>query len=326
MFKANWIFILSAPRSGSTLLTRMLGNHLNIESPMELHLAGFETLGGRSEFYQGQEPLLVGLEKALEDIYTQEEAELIQGTLNASTPIKECYQALSEGTIKRYIIDKTVGYSMSLERLKTIVDLIDKPLFLFLRRHPAAVVESLVKNGITSVYDSVKQTLGEASTPEAISRYVWEHSNGNIDTFLETIPDRSICTVYYEDLVVNPKRCMAEICQWLNLEDNESLLDPYANSKNLKPFGRRGEGGLDPNFFNHSGIDKQLAYNWQEETIHHFDLKLLCKMQSYGYSHRKSDILALLNQLENKVESQNSLNALLEENSLATLSQEKISF
>ena len=49
------IFVLSPPRSGSTLLRVMLGGHPRLFSPPELELLGFGTLAERRDAFPGRD-------------------------------------------------------------------------------------------------------------------------------------------------------------------------------------------------------------------------------------------------------------------------------
>ncbi|WP_196223354.1 non-ribosomal peptide synthetase [Roseibium sp. RKSG952] len=326
MDKSSWIFILSAPRSGSTLLVRLLGNHREISAPVELHLAGFRDLGERKAYYKDHPSLLQGFDHAVATLAGTGTKNLPPPAFNHGTTISECYQYLSEQAGTRYIIDKTAGYSLSPERLESIPSLVDSPRFLVLRRHPAAVVESLTRTGLTSVYAAIREKLQD-DTPEAIAEYVWSRSNLNIDRFLERLSAPKVHTVYYEDLVLNTQRCVRNLCKWLALEEPEAPLDPYAQSHELDILSESEEPPFDPGFLTHTTIEPALAYRWDEATVRDFSPDLVARMQGYGYTSRKQDI-TFLPDLANQAASSTgpNLSSLPNAECLSPLEATKLSF
>ncbi len=63
--RARFIFILSPERSGSTLLSAMLGGHRQIVAPPELHLLRYPTLRAWRAGYPAAVPSLEGLLETL---------------------------------------------------------------------------------------------------------------------------------------------------------------------------------------------------------------------------------------------------------------------
>jgi polyketide synthase PksN len=64
------VFLISAPRSGSTLLRVMLGGHTQIFSPPELHLLPYDTIDQRSSDLSGTRSFLAeGLTRALMELH-----------------------------------------------------------------------------------------------------------------------------------------------------------------------------------------------------------------------------------------------------------------
>jgi len=256
------VFLLSAPRSGSTLLRVMLAGHPSLFCPPELHLLGFTTMGARKSGLRGSY-LEEGLVRAIQELdggSAEKAVSLEQDWVSADLPVEEVYDRLQKMAKGRLLIDKSPSYAARLDTLKNAEELFVSAKYIHLVRHPLSVIDSFVKNR----FDRLLGLTGKA--PGEVAEKVWVESNANLSEFLRSVdPGRSM-TIRYEDLVRSPQAVMEELCFFLGVPFDAAVLQPYE--------GRRMTDGLrsqsiaigDPGFLEHKGIDASLADAWQNVT------------------------------------------------------------
>jgi len=131
------IFLLSPPRSGSTLLQRVLSTHPDIATTPEpwLLLPMFQAFRPDATLATHDQSLLA---RALGD-FTQN---LPNGQDDMDTTIRDCaislYRKASHG--ERFFLDKTPRYSLIVD---DIIRAFPKAKFIFLFRDPVAVTQSM---------------------------------------------------------------------------------------------------------------------------------------------------------------------------------------
>jgi sulfotransferase family protein len=180
-------FILSSVRSGSTLLRAILNSHSQICAPHELHLA---TLRVTITEKFGQESMQhLGLdERSLEYLLWDR---LLHRELTASG--------------KQLIVDKTPNAVFIWERLR---EAWPGARFIVLLRHPAAIADSLF------------QVRKDPVMADVLSRVV--QYTEKIDEARAALPG---ITIRYEELVTAPERVIAEICAYLGVPWEPTMLD-----------------------------------------------------------------------------------------------------
>lgn len=250
------LFLLSAPRSGSTLLRVMLNKHPGIYAPPELHLLPFENMRQRAEQLSGKQAFLKeGLIKALMELM---DAPLDQARRLAaewetqSKPVREVYRELQSLAGERLLVDKSPSYGMVPGTLDRASVLGPKMMFLHLIRHPLAVMESIVRNRFDKLFDG-------GTDSWAYGNDVWTHCNQNIAAYLQSHPNECHCRVRYEDLVRAPESELARLCAFLGIELDSSMLQPYDDRELEKGIHAVSVPIGDPNFNNHQGIESGLA-------------------------------------------------------------------
>ncbi|XRQ15604.1 sulfotransferase family protein [Actinomadura welshii] len=181
------VFLLCSVRSGSTLLRVLLNSHSQIRAPHELHLRHLRVKPGRS--------------------FTHD----IMGELGLDVPELEymlwdsvlAYELNRSG--KSLIVDKTPSNALMWRRLASAWP---EARYIFLLRHPASIVESVLARRKNSVREKV--------VPE-ILRYA-EH----IEAARSELPG---ITVRYEELTAEPEQVTKEICSYLGVEWEPGMLE-----------------------------------------------------------------------------------------------------
>jgi acyl transferase domain-containing protein/acyl-CoA synthetase (AMP-forming)/AMP-acid ligase II/alpha-beta hydrolase superfamily lysophospholipase/acyl carrier protein len=254
------VFILSAPRSGSTLLRVMLAGHAQVFSPPELHLLPFDTMAERQRILSTSH-LGEGLTRAvmeLQELDPETARGEVQQWIDDDRPIDQIYRLLQSLAAPRRLVDKSPSYSGSLETLQRSEVWFEDAKYVFLARHPLSVIESLVRMRMEKlIADGDHDSYGLAET-------IWRVANQNVIRFLETIaPDRKLA-LSYESLVTNPEREMRRVAAFLDIRYDPALVTPYDGRRMTEAVVAGAAPIDDPNFLRHDRIDAALADAWRD--------------------------------------------------------------
>ena len=261
------IFVLSAPRSGSTLLRVMLAGHPQLFVPPELDLLSFNTLEDRKNFRLsgGNLGFLEGTIRAIMEIRgcDAEDARRIMADFeNQKLTSQQFYRRMQEWLGERRLVDKSTSYALDLEVLKRAETDFDNPLFVHLLRHPYGMIHSFVEVRL----DRIFFRHGHNFSVRELAELVWLICHQNISEFLGNIPDQRQHRVKYEDLVSEPRLSMEGICQFLGLEYHLDMVQPYKDSKKRMTDGIHKVSRMigDVKFHEHKAIDSSAAERWKQ--------------------------------------------------------------
>ena len=210
--EARLIFLIGPPRSGSTLLARMLGAHSAVHAPEEPHLlTPLAHLGYFSSVEsapydpvitrQAARALVAGLPGG-EDAYVdalRAYTDSIYGGLLAGGP--------GPATL---LLDKTPAYALSLDFLTRLYP---RARYVVLTRHPLAIWSSYVD----SFFDG-DDRVAHAHNP-LLERYVPAMAR-----FLREAPV-ALDRVRYEELVRDPEGHARALAEFLGLEFEPGMVD-----------------------------------------------------------------------------------------------------
>lgn len=264
------VFVLSPPRSGSTLLRVVLGGHPQLFAPPELYLLSFDTLAERAETFSGRNQFMnEGLLRAMMEL-RDIDAETAQAELdrltNAGGTTKQTYEWLQTQLGDRALVDKTPHYSFNPHCLQRAELDFDRPLYIHLQRHPYGVISSIVEARLDLLLAGQVEGAELDLAPEEIAELVWLISQRHILSFLETIPSDRQHFVQFEDLVTSPEETLGDLCQFLGLELHPDMLQPYGNRRQRMTDGIHDVSRMmgDIKFHNYKGIDPKTAVRWKE--------------------------------------------------------------
>jgi hypothetical protein len=204
------VFLIGAPRSGSTLLARMLGAHSAVHAPAEPHLlTPLAHLGYHEKVDAAPyDPIIT--QGALRELV----ASLPHGQDDYLAALRACtdslYGRLLESSGARLLLDKTPAYALVLDFAATLYP---KARYVVLTRHPMAVWASFVE----SFFDGDEQVAHQHNP--LLERYV-----PAIARFLREQP-APIHHVRYEELVQDPEGHMERLCAFLGLDFEPAMVD-----------------------------------------------------------------------------------------------------
>jgi hypothetical protein len=243
------LFIISAPRSFTSLMAAMLGQHPEAYGVPDLNLFLEDTLQelvvSMTDIYANQ---LHGLLRTVAELYAGEQTMAAIDMAHRwivkrkDWPTGEVYKELSRRVAPLRIVDKSPGY-ISRERLQHIRRVFPDAYYLHLIRHPFNMCESLMKHESGQIIATLTNSLDYSTTDEVIDpQFLWYRTNHTICRFLDNVNDRQKMQLRVEDFLNDPKHFCKILCHWLGWSWDsacyEAMLHPedsiYANSG---PFG-----------------------------------------------------------------------------------------
>ncbi|HEU4324043.1 MAG TPA: sulfotransferase, partial [Roseiflexaceae bacterium] len=222
------VFILSAPRSGSTLLRVMLAGHPRLFAPPELELLGFTTLAERAAELSGRNAFWrEGLVRALMQLLhcdAEQAQELTAAWEAEALSVGACYGQLQQWLGERLLVDKTPSYALDLAVLQRAEELFTEPLYVHLVRDPRSMIGSFEEAKLDQVFFRPAHEL----TRRQLAELIWVTSEQNIAEFLTGVSPERQLRVRYEDLVREPQREAQRLSAFVGLEAVAGMMDPYA--------------------------------------------------------------------------------------------------
>ena len=291
------VVVLCTERSGSTLLTTVLGGHPYVLAPPELHLFRYGSFDEwQREYPKATESLAWLLEELGQAAEEKELAVRFKGKEPASI-----YRDLTRlcGT-GRFLIDKSPAYARDPEILVRVEGL--EPLYIWLMRHPLGVAASLIVRQNQSYFDRISQArrIGKRAKLELkrlqneVRNFTganlkahlqrWCETHAIIEDFVAELPEQRWCKVKYEELVSAPEPAIERICDWMAIEPDPNMLKPWENvpSKLVWDLG-------DEQVRQHHRFDPEVASQWRD----YFDESVLDQrtreiMERFEYADTKS--------------------------------------
>lgn len=252
-------FLLSGPRSGSTLLRVMLAGHPRLFCPPELHLLPFETLAHQRQELD-RSYLYEGLQRALMELLgcdASASKALLDHWIAANLSIQEVYARLQHMAAPRLLVDKSPTYAGSMETLRRAEALFTDARYICLVRHPYAAIESFLRNRMHKLIGV------ENDDPFLVAEQVWVQTNRNLHDFLRMGGAERCHLVRYEDLVSRPQETVCGICAFLGIPFDEALLRPYEGKRMTDGVHEQSLAIGDPNFLSHDRIETDLGDAWR---------------------------------------------------------------
>lgn len=215
------VFLVGCPRSGTTLLQSLLAAHPQIASFPESHFFRFlcrsrpvwrRALGLVSPATKQR------FEKFLEDLNCQDTQAYLP-----KLPLQRHYvrafntllDTLTYQQQKNIWLEKTPDHIRNITYIETQVD---KAKFIHLIRNGADVVASLYD--VRKKYS--EQWRGECSIEQCVNKWIKD-----VKTSLQHLHKPNHILVCYEELVENPSLVLKELCQFISIEFDETMLKGY---------------------------------------------------------------------------------------------------
>jgi len=275
------VVVLCPERSGSTLLSMILGGHSRIIAPPELHMLRYRHYDvWRAEFPKAFASLIWLVDRLGRPSNPPELDIRFRGRETLDI-YRELLRICGRD---RLFVDKTPAYS----RESAILDRVEclKPTYIWLVRHPLAVAASMLKRrrdsylqlqddakGINKNFKAraarVRNWIGDvngSNLREQIEKWCSVHAR--IEAFLETIPAERFLKVHYEQVVTNSRQEIEKISNAIGLTVEPAMFCPQENAPQVLEWDLG-----DQQVLRHSGIEPSTAHRWRKQ----FDEGLLDK-------------------------------------------------
>lgn len=248
------VFIFSLPRSGSTLLQRVLMNHEEIAATAEPWILlpliySTKKTGVLTEYsHLTSQQAIEGFISTLPD--KEKDYKKIIGDAVINLYEKQCRQG------EKYFLDKTPRYYFVINEISK---LFPDAKFIFLFRNVMHVYASAIKTW-------------ESESLKKVYRYDSDLRLGPLllAEGYEKFKDKSYC-LQYEEFVVSPEKKLQEICEYLGIVYSKSLLNISESNGNDLSFG-------DPTGVKeYNEIDKAPLNKWSSVFNTAFRKKMLIK-------------------------------------------------
>ncbi|WP_394540599.1 sulfotransferase [Lysobacter enzymogenes] len=201
---ASPVFVISAVRSGSTLLRCVLDTHSRICAPHELHLPDFQVQLDTLQANVSMEAMGLDLAEAEHLLWDR----LLHRLLAASG--------------KHTIVDKTPANALRWQRLAQCWP---QARFIFLVRHPSHVLDSMLAAAKGALGQELKERFGEQNerwgNPDSAQTMLLPQLSGVIQA-RAALPG---LTVRYEELTADPARVTQDVCRFLGLEWESEMME-----------------------------------------------------------------------------------------------------
>ena len=283
------LFVLTSPRSGSTLMRIILAGHPHLFAPPELHLLDYADLAQRKAALGNDlnEHLLSGTLRALMQLTpcSQEEAEeTMRGYEDQKLPTQEFYAVLQRLLGSRLLVDKSPIYCLNPAVLKRAEDEFDNPYYLHLVRHPHGMIRSFEDAKIDLLMPFMRES---GFSRRQLAELTWLISHENASNFLRAIPAERQMLVRFEDVVRESECTGRALCKFLGIPFIAEMLDPYLEKERRMTDGLEtiSQYGGDLKFHLHERIEPTAADRWKQYAGGEALSEMTCHLaKSLGYS------------------------------------------
>jgi hypothetical protein len=261
------LFILAPPRSFTSVVCGVIGQHPELYGMPELNLFQAPTV---HEFWTGRRPDGTlrtpfwrimrhdGILRAVAELYageqTIEAVEMAKRWLiaRAGKSTAGAHREICARAGPQMLLDKSPAYARRSEYLRRINEAFPDARFIHLTRHPRGQCESVLnaENGRLAAF-----VMGavDRDGPEPVidPQGVWRDAQYTILKFLADLPRARWMRLKGEDFMNDIEGGAREVCHWLGVADGADAIEEMKHPER-SPFARIGPAnarlGNDPNF------------------------------------------------------------------------------
>ena len=254
------LIILSPPRSFSSVVSTMIGQHPQLYTFPELYLFNFNNLDDFFAFgsKHGSGSDLPGLIRTIAQEHYGKQT--TKTNLKAIDWLKERSDWSTE-KVFNYILDlisprigveKTPATSRRINNIEKAYAMFPQAYFLHLTRHPVAAKKSIEEFLINKDLKNYKKTgIWQEEKSRVNGLIVWFHYHNNIAKFTKNLPAGQTMRIKGENLLSQPDIYLPQIAQWMGLRTDSQAIEAMKHPEN-SPYAYVGafpaRGGNDPKF------------------------------------------------------------------------------
>jgi hypothetical protein len=277
------VIILAPPRSFTSVVCAMLGQHPGMYGLPEVNLFVAETMAERQGLLARPRWGEHGLWRTIAQLFGKEQT--FQTILLARRWLDiraecSCVSVFRELAVKlspRILVDKSPRSIVRCEYLQRIQRAFPNTRYIHLLRHPRSFGESILRLGgkrVAEWMDAVDYST-EPPTPDV--QKSWYTLHMNIITFLAGVPAKQQKRIRGEDFLAKPDAYLREIAKWLSLSAEREAIEAMKHPEQ-SPYACFGPPnarfGSDPGFLEAPALrpaspDKELTLegplSWRQD-------------------------------------------------------------
>jgi hypothetical protein len=268
------LFILAPPRSFTSVICAMLGQHPQLLGLPEVNLFAADDYDGlERELYQMRPGFRHGLLRAIAQIgLGKQSVQNVDAAMswladNHALSGAAIFKDIATWAAPRRLVDKSPIYVYSDASLKRIEAAFPQACYLHLTRHPVSMCESVFKlrDRVQGVLGRLRgagvdierhvpaDQLADVDNPDSI----WLQPHRRILGFLDHIPPARWRRVRGEDFLASPDEHLVTLCQWLQIDQGSEAIEAMKHPER-SPFAVYGPPnarfGNDPNFLENPAL------------------------------------------------------------------------
>jgi hypothetical protein len=254
------VFVLAPPRSFSSIVAAMLGQHPQMYGLPELELFGAETMGEWWELCAGATfPRAHGALRAVAQLFfggqTEETVKLARGWLRRRAHFSTglFLETLAAAVAPRVVVDKSTSNVYHPKSLRRALQMFPGARFIHLVRHPRGHGESVLKflrerekkGRLAPAHWMRRLAAWSGATDDGAEldpQRGWLALHTNITKFLETVPPEQHTRIRGEDILSSPDAVLRAIAGWLGLRTDDEAVEEMKHPER-SPFACVGPPG-----------------------------------------------------------------------------------
>ena len=237
------VFVLALPRSFSSIVSTMLGQHPQMYGLPDLELFAAETVGEWWELCaEATFPRAHGALRAVAELFfgeqTEETIKFAHSWLRRRAHFTTGYllETLATKVAPRIVVEKSTSNVYQPKSLRRATQMFPGARLIHLVRHPRGHGESVLKflrerekgrvpathwmRRLAAFPDSNRGVSGELDP-----QHGWLALHTNICKFLEAVPQQQQLRVRGEDILTDPDRHLREVAGWLGLRTDNAAIE-----------------------------------------------------------------------------------------------------
>jgi sulfotransferase family protein len=228
---ADPLFILAPPRSFTSIVCAMLGQHPETYGLPEINLLVAETMRERRGVIKDRVAAEHGLLRVVAQLWSGEQTaravafarHWIESRLDSACV--SVLRELGEKAHPRFLVDKSPMTVFQAEYMQRARRAFPQARFLHLLRHPRTQCESVLRSGGNLAASRLEATAYGPSSPPEDPQRAWYTYHMNISTFLNGLPNEQKLRVRAEDLLVDPDVYLVQIAEWLGVRADAQAVE-----------------------------------------------------------------------------------------------------
>ncbi|HSU67947.1 MAG TPA: sulfotransferase [Tepidisphaeraceae bacterium] len=225
------VIILAPPRSFTTVLSAMLGQHPQLYGIPETYFFTSDSVDEWVTLYRGTDHMNGALRAIAEIIFGQQSRptiNLARQWLQARSLLttSDVLRLLGQRVAPAVLVEKTPAASEQLESMQRMLREFPSARFLHLTRHPHAQVRSRLERRLRP---------GEADGPASLTAAaqilgghpegLWLRTHTTILRFLQEVPREQQFRARGEEVLAAPDEALPRIADWLGIRSDDEAID-----------------------------------------------------------------------------------------------------